>query len=162
MRRPPLSQSGRLQVLWQGKIALVDCHANLVIIVNNRKQKRASRAQSYCAIAAFQILAYRFKGERTKSRCAPPPELSPQIQFHPRSCLSWQYFARTQMGHDGPRPHHHVVGHVLLRLVPRATSLCQAKANTASRIAPTPTGATRKVQDMSLTTTTNGSIPAGG
>jgi hypothetical protein len=44
----------------------------------------------------------------------------------------------------------------------RATRLCHAKAKNASKIAPMPTGATRKPRDMSLTTTINGSIPAGG
>lgn len=58
--------------------------------------------------------------------------------------------------------HHHLAGHLLLLLMPRATSLCHVKANSASNIAPMPTGATKKSQDISLTTTTNGSMPAGG
>ena len=58
--------------------------------------------------------------------------------------------------------HHQLAGHVLPLLAPRATRLCQAKAKSASNKAPMPTGAIRKPQDMSLTTTTNGSIPAGG
>jgi hypothetical protein len=59
-------------------------------------------------------------------------------------------------------PHHHRVGHVLPLFVPRATSLCQANGNSASSSAPIAIGATRKLHDMSLTTTTSGSIPAGG
>ena len=45
---------------------------------------------------------------------------------------------------------------------PRATSLCQAKANNVSNNAPNPTGTKRKSHDMSFTTTIRGSIPAGG
>jgi hypothetical protein len=59
-------------------------------------------------------------------------------------------------------PHHHRVGQVLPLFAPRATSLCQANANSASSSAPIAIGATRKLHDMSLTTTTSGSIPAGG
>src|SRR6516225_10287252 len=40
--------------------------------------------------------------------------------------------------------------------------LCHANANSARSKAPTPTGMMRKLQDMLLTTTTSGSIPAGG
>jgi len=58
--------------------------------------------------------------------------------------------------------HHHRVGQVSPLLGPRATRLCQAKANSASSSAPMPTGTTRKLHDMLLATTTNGSIPAGG
>jgi NAD(P)-dependent dehydrogenase (short-subunit alcohol dehydrogenase family) len=58
--------------------------------------------------------------------------------------------------------HHHFAGQVLSLLAPRPTRPCQAKANSASNIAPMPTGASRNSHDMSLTTTTNGSIPAGG
>jgi hypothetical protein len=43
-------------------------------------------------------------------------------------------------------------------MAPRATRLCQVKANSASSSAPMPTGTTRKLQDMLLTTTTSGSI----
>src|SRR5262249_17094630 len=45
---------------------------------------------------------------------------------------------------------------------PPRKRLCQTKAKAASRHAPTATGARRKLQDMSLSTTTRGSIPAGG
>jgi len=56
--------------------------------------------------------------------------------------------------------YHHCTGQVSALLAPRAIRLCQQKANSAS--APTPTGANRKLHDRSLTTTTSGSIPAGG
>src|SRR6266404_3003263 len=58
--------------------------------------------------------------------------------------------------------HHHRMGQVSPSLTPRVTRLCQAKANVASSRAPMPTGTIRKLQDMLLTTTTSGSMPAGG
>ena len=57
--------------------------------------------------------------------------------------------------------YHQRRGQISPRLGPRATRLCQANANSASISTPTPIGATRKLHDMSLTTTTSGSIPAG-
>src|SRR5258708_22939346 len=58
--------------------------------------------------------------------------------------------------------HHHRMGQVSPSLTPRVTRLCQTKANVASSRAPMPTGTIRKLQDMLLTTTTSGSMPAGG
>ncbi len=65
---------------------------------------------------------------------------------------------RTGRAHDRRMiRHHHRSGQE-----PRRNRLCHAKAAAASRHAPTATGAMRKLHDMSLTTTTGGSIPAGG
>ena len=58
--------------------------------------------------------------------------------------------------------HHHRVGQASPLLAPRATRLCQAKANRVRSSAPMPTGTTRKLHDMLLMITTSGSIPAGG
>ncbi len=58
--------------------------------------------------------------------------------------------------------HHHRMGQVSSSLTPRVTRLCQARANVASSRAPMPTGTIRKLQDMLLTTTTSGSMPAVG
>ena len=65
-------------------------------------------------------------------------------------------------GYGQRQRHHHLRGQVSPLLAPRATRLCQAKANSVSSSAPMPTGTTKKLHGMLLTTTTSGSIPAGG
>src|SRR5262245_11851756 len=56
--------------------------------------------------------------------------------------------------------HHHRMGQASPSLAPRVTRLFQAKANVASSRAPMPNGTIRKLQDMLLTTTISGSMPA--